>query len=58
VRLLPQRCDADGRRPSSTRTPRATDEQIQQALSGVLVPMLRNVRMLAAIKRYAKEAAV
>ena len=40
------------------KNPRATDEQIQQALSGVLCRCFVNVRMLAAIKRYAKEAAV
>lgn len=33
--------------------PRATDEQIQQALSGVLCRCFGNVRMLAAIRRYA-----
>jgi nicotinate dehydrogenase subunit A len=38
--------------------PRATDEQIQQALSGVLCRCFGNVRMLRAIRRYAKEAAV
>jgi nicotinate dehydrogenase subunit A len=40
------------------RNPRATDEQIQQALSGVLCRCFANVRMLKAIRRYAKEAAV
>ena len=40
------------------RNPRATDEQIQQALSGVLCRCFGNVRMLRAIRRYAKEAAV
>src|SRR5512134_950848 len=40
------------------RNPRATDEQIQQALSGVLCRCFANVRMLRAIRRYAKEAAV
>src|SRR5688572_1193485 len=33
--------------------PRATDEQIQQALSGVLCRCFGNGRMLAAIRRYA-----
>ena len=37
------------------RNPRATDEQIQQALSGVLCRCFVNVRMLNAIRRYAKE---
>jgi len=37
------------------RNPRATDEQIQQALSGVLCRCFANVRMLNAIRRYAKE---
>jgi nicotinate dehydrogenase subunit A len=40
------------------KNPRATDEQIQQALSGVLCRCFANVRMLSAIRRYAKEAAV
>ena len=40
------------------KNPRATDEQIQQALSGVLCRCFGNVRMLRAIRRYAKEAAV
>jgi len=40
------------------KNPRATDEQIQQALSGVLCRCFVNVRMLRAIRRYAKEAAV
>src|SRR4029078_640115 len=35
---------------------RATDEQIQQALSGVLCRCFGNVRMLKAISRYAKGA--
>ena len=35
------------------RNPRATDEQIQQALSGVLCRCFANVRMMKAIKRYA-----
>ena len=35
------------------RSPRATDEQIQQALSGVLCRCFANVRMMKAIKRYA-----
>jgi len=35
--------------------PRATDEQIRQALSGVLCRCFVNVRMLKAIRRYAGE---
>jgi nicotinate dehydrogenase subunit A len=35
------------------RNPRATDEQIHQALSGVLCRCFANVRMMKAIKRYA-----
>jgi nicotinate dehydrogenase subunit A len=35
------------------RNPRATDEQIQQALSGVLCRCFGNVRMFNAIRRYA-----
>ena len=35
------------------RNPRANDEQIQQALSGVLCRCFGNVRMLNAIRRYA-----
>ena len=35
------------------RNPRATDEQIQQALSSVLCRCFGNVRMLNAIRRYA-----
>ena len=35
------------------RTPRPTDEQIQQALSGVLCRCFGNGRMLKAIRRYA-----
>ena len=35
------------------RNPRATDEQIQQALSGVLCRCFANVRMLKSIRRYA-----
>jgi len=38
------------------QNPRATDEQIQQALSGVLCRCFANVRMLAAIRRYVREA--
>ena len=38
------------------RNPRATDEQIQQALSGVLCRCFGNVRMLRAIRRYADGA--
>ena len=40
------------------RNPRATDEQIQQALSGVLCRCFANVRMLRAIRRYAGGATV
>jgi nicotinate dehydrogenase subunit A len=40
------------------KNPRASDEQIQQALSGVLCRCFGNVRMLRAIRRYAKGAAV
>lgn len=36
--------------------PRATDAQIEQALSGVLCRCFTNVRMLEAIRRYAREA--
>jgi nicotinate dehydrogenase subunit A len=35
------------------RTPKPTDEQIQQALSGVLCRCFAHQRMIAAIKRYA-----
>jgi aerobic-type carbon monoxide dehydrogenase small subunit (CoxS/CutS family) len=35
--------------------PRATDAQIEQALSGVLCRCFTNVRMLEAIRRYARE---
>ena len=35
------------------RNPRATDDQIRQALSGVLCRCFANVRMLKAIRRYA-----
>jgi nicotinate dehydrogenase subunit A len=38
------------------KNPRASDEQIQQALSGVLCRCFGNVRMLKAISRYAKGA--
>ncbi len=37
--------------------PRATDEQIQEALSGVICRCFVNVRMLKAIRRYANEVA-
>jgi nicotinate dehydrogenase subunit A len=40
------------------KNPRATDAQIQQALSGVLCRCFGNVSMFKAIRRYAKEAAV
>ena len=36
------------------QNPRATDAQIQQAMSGVLCRCFGNVRMLQAIKRYAQ----
>jgi nicotinate dehydrogenase subunit A len=39
------------------KNPRATDEQIQQALSGVLCRCFGNVRMLRAIRRYANAGA-
>jgi nicotinate dehydrogenase subunit A len=38
------------------RTPKATDDQIRQALSGVLCRCFTHVRMLRAIRRYADEA--
>jgi nicotinate dehydrogenase subunit A len=37
------------------RNPRATDAQIQQAMSGVLCRCGTHVRMMRAIQRYAKE---
>lgn len=37
------------------QNPRATDEQIRQELSGVLCRCFAHVRILRAIKRYAKE---
>ena len=36
------------------RNPRASDDQIQQAMSGVLCRCFTHVRMLRAIKRYAQ----
>jgi nicotinate dehydrogenase subunit A len=36
------------------KNPRATEEQIQQAMSGVLCRCFTHVRMLAAIRRYAR----
>ena len=39
------------------KNPKATDEQIQQAMSGVLCRCYTNVRMLKAIKRYGQEMA-
>ena len=39
------------------KNPRASEQQIQQALSGVLCRCYVNVRMLKAVERYAKEAA-
>ena len=38
------------------KNPKATDAEIQQAMSGVLCRCFANVRMLSAIKKYAKEA--
>jgi nicotinate dehydrogenase subunit A len=38
------------------RSPKATDEQIEQAMSAVLCRCFTHVRMLAAIKRYAHGA--
>jgi nicotinate dehydrogenase subunit A len=38
------------------RNPKAGDQQIQQALSGVLCRCASHVRMIRAIKRYAQEA--
>ncbi|MFQ5931511.1 MAG: (2Fe-2S)-binding protein [Nitrospiraceae bacterium] len=38
--------------------PKATDEQIRQAMSTVLCRCFAHVRMLRAIKRYAREAGV
>ena len=40
------------------KNPRATDAQIQQALSGVMCRCYGNVSMFKAIRRYAKEVAV
>ena len=40
------------------KNPSATDDQIQQALSNVLCRCFGNTRMLRAIRRYAKGAAV
>jgi nicotinate dehydrogenase subunit A len=39
------------------RNPKATDEQIEQAMSGVLCRCFVQTRMLRAIKRYAREVA-
>jgi nicotinate dehydrogenase subunit A len=39
------------------RTPKPTDAQIQQALSGVLCRCFAHTRMIRAIKRYAEEKA-
>jgi nicotinate dehydrogenase subunit A len=38
------------------RNPKATDDQIRQALSGVLCRCFTHLRMLRAIRRYANEA--
>ena len=37
------------------KNPKATEEQIRQAMSGVLCRCFTHVRMLAAIERYARE---
>lgn len=37
------------------RNPKASDEQIRQAMSGVLCRCFTNTRMLRAMKRYARE---
>jgi nicotinate dehydrogenase subunit A len=39
------------------KNPRATEQQVQQALSNVLCRCYANVRMLKAVNRYAKEVA-
>jgi nicotinate dehydrogenase subunit A len=39
------------------RTPKPTDDQIQQALSGVLCRCFAHQRMIAAVKRYASDNA-
>jgi nicotinate dehydrogenase subunit A len=39
------------------RTPKPTDAQIQQALSGILCRCFAHTRMIRAIKRYAQEKA-
>jgi len=39
------------------KNPKATEAQIEQAMSGVLCRCFTNVRMLAAIKRYGRELA-
>src|SRR5262245_58057777 len=39
------------------KNPKATEAQIEQAMSGVLCRCFTNVRMLAAIARYGREAA-
>ena len=57
MRLLPERRHPDGK-DLPHRNPRATDEQIQQALSGVLCRCFGDVRMLRAIRRYAREDGV
>ena len=38
------------------RNPKATDAEIEQAMSGVICRCFVNARMLSAIKRYAREA--
>lgn len=39
------------------KNPKATDAEIQQAMSGVLCRCFTNVRMLRAVKRYGKQVA-
>jgi len=39
------------------KNPRASEQQVQQALSGVLCRCYANVRMLKAVNRYAKAVA-
>jgi nicotinate dehydrogenase subunit A len=40
------------------RNPKASEEQIQQAMSGVLCRCFTHVRMIKAIRRYAQGLAV
>jgi len=39
------------------KNPKASEQEIQQAMSGVLCRCFTNVRMLAAIRRYEQEIA-